>query len=146
MGERASATASVKLDAIIDASVLRPDEASAAGLIGAELLEQLRRDAIDADCAEEVQAMRAILGRCRRQAETLARARLNARTHPVGARGVFARLNELRANLGDPIAWGIGLRRLAPLAELPEGAWRALELAPCWAVVRALGWERGSPR
>ena len=142
--KRESATASEKVDAIIDASVLRPDEGSAAGLIAGELLEHLRQEATGAARPEEAQALCAVLGNCRAQAEELVHARLDTKTHPTRYAEVFARLARLRALLDDPIPWQIALRRLAALARLREETWRALEHAPCWAVVRALGWKHGS--
>ena len=141
---RASEKASEKVDAIIDASVLRPDAAAAAGLIAEELLEHLRQEAAGAARPEEAQALRAVLGKCRPQAEALVHVRLDTKTHPTRYGEVFARLERLRALLDDPIAWQIALRRLAALARLREETWRALEHAPCWAVVRALGRRHGS--
>ena len=142
--ERAASNATETVDAFIEGNVLRPDDTWAPRIIAGHLLEQLRHEATGAVCPEDAGAMREILSRCQRRAEALVRARLNSRTHPVGARGVFTRLETLRAQLDDPIAWGIALRRLAALSRLEEVTWRGLEHAPCWAAVRALGREHAS--
>ena len=86
-----------------------------------------------------------IVERCVPVARALARARLALRTLPTGRLAVLERLDWLCAAIHeDRAAWHLPVARLPVLEALPDPMWHALERAPAWAVVRALGETTGS--
>ena len=97
-------------------------------------------DVLPARTGPAAPALKRVVETCTPVVRALVRARLAIHTLPTERPEMLERLDRLCAALDEcRVLWHLPVARLPVLEALPEAAWRGLERAPAWAVVRALG-------